>query len=148
MGRGEGLSWEVGIVAVYSQGLWWNSTATVSHACSAAEAESRHSSAALALLGHSGTSGFIWTSVSSCALGWVRRWAGGMSSSHWLRTGYWKLLKDLMWPSGCVFICCFISVKAASSTGSLWLEVPEFPLLQKHWAVILSYTVTAKPLCL
>lgn len=86
--------------------------------------------------------GFVWsfvcsTSVSSCAPGWVRTWPGGLSSSHCLRAAFGSC-RDLMWPP----------VQTASSTGNLWLENPEFLLLQKHWAVILTCTVTAKPLLL
>lgn len=80
----EGLSWEVGIVAVHSQGLWWSSIVTVS---AVQQGESPgpallprppwlpwHCWATVAQVALSGV-------VSSCALAWVR-WAGGMSSNH------------------------------------------------------------------
>lgn len=79
--------------------------------------ESRRSSAAVATSAPPATAGatvaqvVLFGGVQSPAvpLGQWGRWAGGMSSSHWLRTGYWKLHKTWCGPL-CVYLLPYLSL--------------------------------------
>lgn len=79
---------------------------------------------------------------SSCAFGWGRRWAAGISVSHWLRNVYSELLKTWSDPL-CTYLLPYCSY---GCYGNRWLHVPELPLIKNYWAAILSCSVTAKPL--